>query len=109
MQLEQLIPVSLMKSVVHYATLAMNAGADGVVCSPLEAFEVASMTRPDFLRVTPGIRPSSALKDDQQRITTPEMARKNGSTHIVVGRPITQAGDPVLAYHLIQKEWNHIL
>jgi len=106
MNIEQLIKVSLMESVVHYALLAMKAGADGVVCSPLEAAEVALASRPDFLRVTPGIRPSSALKDDQQRITTPEMARKNGSTHIVVGRPITQASDPVLAYHQIRKEWN---
>lgn len=106
MRVEQLIPVSLLQSVVHYATLAMKAGADGVVCSPLEAVEVALATGPDFLRVTPGIRPSNALKDDQQRVTTPEMARQNGSTHIVVGRPITQANDPVSAYHQIQKEWN---
>lgn len=106
MRKEQLIPVSLLESVVHYAKLALEAGADGVVCSPLESSEVALNTKASFLRVTPGIRPSSALKDDQQRITTPEMARKNGSTHIVVGRPITQAADPVLAYHEIQKEWN---
>ncbi len=109
MRKEQLIPVSLLESVVHYARLAMDAGADGVVCSPLEAQAVAQATQPRFLRVTPGIRPSSADHQDQVRVTTPQQARSIGSTHIVVGRPITQANDPVRAYHQIEKEWNQAL
>lgn len=106
MKEEQLISVSLMESVVHYALVAMEAGADGVVCSPLEAQAVALATRPDFLRVTPGIRPQSSAQQDQARVTTPAMARANGSTHIVVGRPITKSQDPVFAYHEIEREWN---
>jgi orotidine-5'-phosphate decarboxylase len=106
MQEEQLITVSLLESVVHYAVLAMNAGADGVVCSPLEAQAVAQATSPSFLRVTPGIRPAISDHQDQVRVTTPAIARSIGSTHIVVGRPITKADDPVKAYHQIQKEWN---
>jgi len=106
MQEEQLITVSLLESVVHYAVLTMNAGADGVVCSPLEAQAVAQATSPSFLRVTPGIRPATSDHQDQVRVTTPAIARTIGSTHIVVGRPITKADDPVKAYHQIQKEWN---
>lgn len=109
MKEEQLISVSLLESVVHYAVLAMNAGADGVVCSPLEAQAVAAATKPGFLRVTPGIRPESHDHQDQVRVTTPSMARQIGSTHIVVGRPITKADDPVKAYHQIEKEWNQTL
>jgi len=109
MRMEQLISVSLLESVVHYATLAMEAGADGVVCSPLEAQAVAMATKAGFLRVTPGIRPASTDHQDQVRVTTPAMARANGSTHIVVGRPITQAADPLQAYRQIQQEWNQTL
>lgn len=108
MHKEQLIPVSLLESVVHYARLAMEAGADGVVCSPLEAQAVAQATKPGFLRVTPGIRLGSDHQD-QVRVTTPQQARSIGSSHIVVGRPITQASDPVTAYHQIEKEWNQAL
>ena len=109
MKEEQLITVSLLESVVHYAVMAMNAGADGVVCSPLEAQVVAAATKPAFLRVTPGIRPESHDHQDQVRVATPSMARQIGSTHIVVGRPITKAEDPVKAYHQIEKEWNQTL
>jgi len=105
MHQEQLIPVSLLESVVHYAKLAQSAGADGVVCSALEAEAVKLATRPDFLRVTPGIRPASADTQDQKRVTTPARAKSIGSTHIVVGRPITQAQDPKAAYDAILKEW----
>ena len=58
------------------------------------------------MRVTPGIRPLSATVGDQRRIMTPAQARANGSTHIVVGRPITQADDAVAAYHAILSEWS---
>lgn len=59
----------------------------------------------DFLKVTPGIRLANSAKDDQQRITTPEKARQLGSTHIVVGRPITQSDNPVQSYHQIKESW----
>jgi orotidine-5'-phosphate decarboxylase len=95
---EQLIPVTLIESVTHYAKLAQEAGLDGVVCSPLEAQAVKDATSSSFLRVTPGIRLADAAVDDQSRITTPSMARQNGSTHIVVGRPITRAANPLQAY-----------
>jgi orotidine-5'-phosphate decarboxylase len=106
MHQEQLIPVSIIESVTHYAKLAQAAGLDGVVCSPLEANAVKAATSDDFLRVTPGIRPSDAKTDDQQRITTPSMAKQIGSTHIVVGRPVTRAKNPIQAYVDILNEWN---
>ncbi len=106
MQQEQLIQASLIDSVTHYARLAQAAGLDGVVCSPLEAAAVKIVTSNDFLRVTPGIRPSVAIIDDQRRITTPSIAKQNGSTHIVVGRPITRAENPLQAYLDILGEWN---
>ena len=55
--------------------------------------------------ITPGIRPKGASQDDQHRITTPEEARQLGSTHIVVGRPITQSDNPVESYHKIKESW----
>ncbi len=106
MHQEQLIPVKLIESVTHYAKLAQEAGLDGVVCSPLEADAVREATSDEFLRVTPGIRPSDAAVNDQKRITTPSMAKRIGSTHIVVGRPITRAENPIQAYLDILVEWN---
>ena len=106
MHQEQLIPVSLIESVTHYAKLAQAAGLDGVVCSPLEAKAVKDATSDDFLRVTPGIRPNEAKTDDQKRITTPSIAKQIGSTHIVVGRPVTRAENPIQAYLDILYEWN---
>ncbi|HAM62537.1 MAG: orotidine 5'-phosphate decarboxylase [Firmicutes bacterium GWF2_51_9] len=106
MHQEQLIPVKLIESVTHYAKLAQEAGLDGVVCSPLEADAVREATSEEFLRVTPGIRPSDAAVNDQKRITTPSMAKQIGSTHIVVGRPITRAENPIQAYLDILMEWN---
>ena len=58
----------------------------------------------DFLKVTPGIRPKGAARNDQQRITTPEEAKTLGSTHIVVGRPITQSEHPIDSYHKIKRK-----
>lgn len=103
---EQLIPVSLIESVVNYAQVAYDAGADGVVCSALEVDAINQKLPLSFLKVTPGIRLESGNLNDQKRVTTPRIAKQLGSTHIVVGRPITQADDPKLAYNLILKEWN---
>lgn len=106
MHQEQLIPVSLMESVVHYAKLTQSAGLDGVVCSALEARAIKEHTAKEFLCVTPGIRPVGTAVGDQKRVATPSSARKDGSSYIVVGRPVTQAEDPVAAYHELIKQWN---
>ncbi len=103
---EQLITVGLEKSVENYAKLAQNAGLDGVVCSGWEANKLREVTGPEFLRVTPGIRLKTDSLGDQKRVMTPDMAAQNGSSAIVVGRPITQAKDPVTAYQAIFELWN---
>ena len=77
---------------------AKRAGLDGVVCSPLEAGKIHEACGKHFATVTPGIRFADSKADDQVRITTPARAREIGSDYIVVGRPITQAADPVAAY-----------
>lgn len=84
--------------VATYAAHAKEAGLDGVVCSPLEAATVHATLGEEFLTVTPGIRFADSNADDQHRVTTPAKARAIGSDFIVVGRPITQADDPVAAY-----------
>lgn len=86
------------ETIAHYAHNAMEAGLDGVVCSPLEVAKVKEYCGPDFLTVTPGIRFADSAADDQVRITDPAKARELGSDFIVVGRPITAAPDPVAAY-----------
>ncbi len=105
MQKEQLIQTSLMDSVLHYAKLSQKAGLDGVVCSVLEAKAIAESCGEDFLRVTPGIRLEEGNTHDQARVATPANAKAFGSTHIVVGRAITQAADPVVSYQTILNMW----
>lgn len=102
---EQNIQTSIEEAVLNYAKLTKQAGLDGVVCSPLEAKLLTDELGSDFLKVTPGIRPADYAQDDQKRITTPDDARKLGSTHIVVGRPITRSDDPVASYHQIKESW----
>lgn len=91
--------------VMHYAANAKTAGLDGVVCSPLEAEKVHEVCGRDFLTVTPGVRFSDGEKGDQKRVMTPAEARKIGSDYIVVGRPITQAADPVAVYERCIQEF----
>ena len=98
MERELLIERPLPEVVLHYAGLAREAGLDGVVCSPLEAKAVHEACGRDFLTVTPGVRFAGGEVGDQGRVTTPALARQIGSDYIVVGRPITQAADPVAAY-----------
>ena len=105
MQDELLIKESLEETVLHYAENSKNAGLDGVVCSPLEAAGVTARCGADFLTITPGVRFADSKTDDQVRITTPARARELGSDYIVVGRPITQAADPVAAYMRCVKEF----
>ena len=88
-----------------YAKNASEAGLDGVVCSPLEAGKVHEVCGDGFLTVTPGVRFAGGERGDQKRVTTPADARLLGSDYIVVGRPITQAVDPVAAYRQCVKEF----
>lgn len=98
MQNELLINASINDTIVKYAQNAKKAGLDGVVCSPLEAGMVKDACSKDFITVTPGVRFADGEVGDQVRVTTPEKAKEIGSDYIVVGRPITQAKDPVAAY-----------
>lgn len=90
--------------VSRLATLTRNCGLDGVVCSAQEALALKAEQGKDFKLVTPGIRPLSADKGDQQRIMTPTDALKAGSDYLVIGRPITQAADPLAALESIHSE-----
>ncbi len=98
MKEDLLINEPIDKVVMHYAMNAKKAGLDGVVCSPLEAEKVHSVCGSEFITVTPGVRFADGDIGDQVRVTTPAKAREIGSDYIVVGRPITQADDPVAAY-----------
>ena len=81
--------------VIRLAMLAHDHGLDGVVCSSRETQALSARFGAGFRLVTPGIRPSGSLMDDQRRVMTPADAVRNGSTYLVIGRPITQADDPL--------------
>ena len=102
---ELLIDRPIEDVVVKYAQNAKAAGLDGVVCSPLEAGRIHDEIGTEFMTVTPGIRFAGDAKGDQSRVTTPEKAKEIGSDYIVVGRSITAAEDPVLAYERAIKEF----
>ncbi len=80
--------------VLHRVRQAMEAGIDGVVSSPLEAAKIRAMVPDEFIVLTPGVRLAGHDQGDQKRVATPAAAIKAGASHIVVGRPITQANDP---------------
>lgn len=105
MQKEQNILTSLDASVINYAVLAKEAGLDGVVCSVLEAKGIEEACGKTFFKVTPGIRLAGGEAHDQKRVATPDFAKSEGSTQIVVGRAITKAENPVEAYHTVQQLW----
>lgn len=105
MQKELLINASINDTIVKYAENAKAAGLDGVVCSPLEAGMVKDACGIEFMTVTPGVRFADGDVGDQVRVTTPERAKEIGSDYIVVGRPVTQAEDPVAAYRRCVKEF----
>ena len=105
MEKDLLIEKTLEEVVDHYAANAKKAGLDGVVCSPLEAARVHELCGEDFLTVTPGVRFADGDAGDQVRVTTPQRAKEIGSDYIVVGRPITQAEDPVAAYRRCVSEF----
>ncbi|HSH56757.1 MAG TPA: orotidine-5'-phosphate decarboxylase [Halomonas sp.] len=92
------------EQVERLALLAQESGMHGVVCSAQESARLQELCGADFLKVTPGIRPSFAQVGDQKRIMTPRDAMAAGSTHLVVGRPVTQAAEPMEALAAIEAE-----
>ena len=105
MKNELLINASINDTIVKYAANAKEAGLDGVVCSPLEAGMVKDACGKGFMTVTPGVRFADGDVGDQVRVTTPSRAKEIGSDYIVVGRPVTQAENPVEAYRRCVKEF----
>jgi orotidine-5'-phosphate decarboxylase len=95
---------SVAEQVRALAGIAKEAGLSGVVCSPQEAAMMRELLGPDAYVVTPGVRPAGAALGDQKRVATPAQAVADGASHIVVGRPITQAPDPVAAFAAIADE-----
>jgi orotidine-5'-phosphate decarboxylase len=92
------------EQVLSLAGLAKSSGMDGVVCSAHEVVSLKANMGQDFVLVTPGIRLSHAIADDQRRIMTPQEALSAGSDYLVMGRPITQAQDPIA----ILQDVNHV-
>ncbi|MDY3199033.1 MAG: orotidine-5'-phosphate decarboxylase [Pseudomonadaceae bacterium] len=95
------IDIEPMVQVQRLARLTQECGLDGVVCSAREAKALRNTLGEDLQLVTPGIRPADASADDQKRILTPAQAMENGSTYLVIGRPITSATDPAQALDAI--------
>lgn len=98
------VPGDLQQQVLRLASLTQACGLDGVVCSAQEAALLRSRLGQDFCLVTPGIRPANVALDDQSRVLTPAAALRQGSSYLVIGRPITQANDPLHALQAIHSE-----
>lgn len=94
----------LQEHVIRLAKLTQQAGLDGVVCSAAETPELRKQLGKEFCLVTPGIRPATASLDDQKRVASPADALNMGSSYLVIGRPITQAQDPLKALQSIHAE-----
>jgi orotidine-5'-phosphate decarboxylase len=101
------VPGNLEKQVVQLANLAIKSGCHGVVSSAREAKALRAHLGNDFLVVTPGVRPAGAALGDQARAVTPREAIAAGSTHLVVGRPITAAANPAVEAEKIIREIEH--
>lgn len=98
------VPAALAAQVEHLATLALAAGLDGLVCSPLEVASLRRALGPAAILVTPGIRAAGADPGDQRRVATPAAALAAGASHLVIGRPITAASSPLDAARRILAE-----
>lgn len=100
------IQTDLTTHVLNLAALTKEAGLDGVVCSALETPLLRKQLGQEFCLVTPGIRPVNVNRDDQSRVVTPADALRMGSSYLVIGRPITQAPNPLKALEAIHAECN---
>jgi orotidine-5'-phosphate decarboxylase len=98
------IEQSAQEQVVRLAKLAQTSGLDGVVCSAQEAQLLRQLMGERFALVTPGIRPAGSNKGDQKRIMTPKLAIDSGASYLVIGRPITQAQNPLAVIKQITEE-----
>ena len=98
------VPGRLQDQVLNLARLSQQAGLDGVVCSAMEALELRNALGNSFLLVTPGIRPANSNRNDQTRVVTPALALSFGASYLVIGRPITQASQPLAALEAINQE-----
>ncbi len=98
------IEVPVEEQVARLALLAEECAFDGVVCSARETQMLAAERRPGFITVTPGIRPAGSEAGDQRRVVTPGDAIRNGSTYLVIGRPVTGAREPVRVLEAINAE-----
>lgn len=98
------IDAPVAEEAARLASLAKVNGIDGIVCSPQEAHAMRQLLGEDALIVTPGVRPSGAALGDQSRVATPAAALEAGASHLVIGRPITSADEPVEAYEAIVSE-----
>lgn len=99
---------SVPDQVAELGRLACGNGADGIVCSPKEVAKMRALLGPDALLVTPGVRPAGAAVGDQKRVATPADAVRDGSSHLVVGRPILEAADPRAAAAAVRREMDGI-
>ncbi len=91
-------------NVLRLAALTQDCGLDGVVCSPQEAATLRGRLGTNFQLITPGVRPAGAATDDQRRVMTPGQAINSGANYLVIGRPITQAADPISVLAAINDE-----
>jgi orotidine-5'-phosphate decarboxylase len=96
---------SFNSQVLHLAKIAQRAGLDGVIASPQEARSLRDTFGKDFIILCPGVRPAWAVKHDHQRVATPHEAIRSGADYIVVGRPVIEAPDPVLACQRLLQEY----
>jgi orotidine-5'-phosphate decarboxylase len=94
----------LEKQVERLAGIAREAHLDGVVCSPQEASRLRQRFGKEFVLVTPGVRQSADVRDDQRRTLTPAEAVADGADYLVIGRPVTRAPDPVAVLNTIYRE-----
>jgi orotidine-5'-phosphate decarboxylase len=102
------VPLELPEYALQMALLAGNAGLDGAVCSPQEVEQLRLLCGKDFLLVCPGVRPSWSETNDQKRSLTPAKALRAGADYLVIGRPITAATDPALAWKRICEELHEV-
>lgn len=105
MDAEQLASIGIAdtpaEQVERLAELSKQSGLDGIVCSPMEAAQMRELLGEDAIIITPGVRPKGAALGDQSRVATPAEAFAAGASHLVIGRPITRATDPVAAFEEI--------